>query len=185
MNYDMLRETIGARRKSFAFLAFLASLSLVLFLYQSLWQQPALEKARRDWTAKRDALASGQTQGTAQRYQNGVRDLALFQKRLIPKKDFAAFLSELYDSAGSNSLALKSIQYKPSVVKGQEGRLMSYGISFSVKGKYASVKSFLADMARWHQMVTLDSVALANSSNTEEAVELRVQLTAYLKMEGA
>jgi type IV pilus assembly protein PilO len=184
MNYELLRETIGARRKTIIFLAFLALLNLGLVLYLSLWQQPELEKAQSAWFAKRSALASGQTLGTAAHYRNGVRDLELFQQRYIPKKQFAGFLSELFATAKSNSLSIKGITYKPTPVKGEAG-ILSYGISFSVSGRYASVKSFIADLARFHQIVILDSLALNSTSKTEESVDLRVQMTAYLKMEGA
>jgi type IV pilus assembly protein PilO len=184
MNYQLLREMIGARRKSFSFLAFLALLNLALALYLSIWQQPELAKAQSDWFARRSALASGQSIGTAARYRNGVRDLALFEKRYIPKKEFAGFLSVLFDTAKSNSLSVKGITYKPGPVKGEAG-LLSYGISFNVSGKYPAVKSFIADLNRFPEMVTLDSLSLASTSKTEESVDLKVELTAYLKMEGA
>jgi type IV pilus assembly protein PilO len=183
MNYEMLRDIIGARRKSLAFLAFSAVLTLALLLYLSLWQRPALEKAQNDWFARRDALASGQSVGTAASYQNGMRDLALFQKRILLKKDFPGLLSELFETAKSNSLTLKGINYKPTLIK-EEG-LISYSISFTVLGKYASLKSFIADLARYPEMVTVDAVSLSSTKPTEESVDLKVQITAYMKMEGA
>jgi len=183
MSYQMLRDMIGARPKSFALLALLALLNLALLLYLSLWQKPELAKAQSDWFAQREAAASGQKLGSAARYQEGLRDLGLFQERLIPKKSFPGFLSELFETAKSNSLSLKGIVYKPAPVKGEE--VLSYGISFTVSGKYASLKSFIADLARYREMVTLDAVSLSSTSQTEESVDLKVQMTAYLKMEGA
>ena len=182
MNFPMLPEIIGARPKSFVLLAFLALLNLAVFLYLSLWQRPELAGAQSEWFAKRDALASGQILQLAERYQMGARDLALFQRRLIPKKGFPAFLGELFETAGNNGLHLKGISYKPKDLK--EQGMVSYGIAFTVSGKYASEKSFLADLARYPQIVTLDSVSLSNSSQTEESVDLKVQMTAYLKEEG-
>ncbi|HBG08059.1 MAG: pilus assembly protein PilO [Geobacteraceae bacterium GWC2_58_44] len=183
MSYQMLRDMIGVRRNSFAFAGFLAVLNIALLLYLSLWQQPELAKAQSEWFAQRQALASGQSLGSAARYQEGVRDLELFQQRLIPKKNFAGFLSELFESAKSNSLSMKGIVYKATPMK-PEG-MLSYGISFTVSGKYAAVKSFIADLSRYPEMVTLDAVSLNSTSKTEESVNLRVQMTAYLKMEGA
>ena len=182
MNYEMLGAMIGARRKSFAFLAFLLLLNLGLLGYLSFWQRPALARAQRDWFAKRQALAGGPSLGAADRYRIGTRDLALFQKRLLPKKAFPAFLGELFATAKDNSLQLKGINYKPALIK--EEQIVSYGLAFTVSGKYAALKSFLADLARYPEMVTLDSVSLSNASQTEEAVELKVQMTAYLKVEG-
>jgi len=183
MSYQMLRDMIAARPRSFAFVAFLAVLNLAALLYLSLWQRPELEKARVDWFARREALARGEIQGDATRFQNGVRDLDLFQKRLAPKKDFAALLSRMYQTAKDNSLSLNGISYKPAQIKGEE--MLTYGISFTVSGNYASVKSFLADLVRYPEMVTVDSISLNSASPTEESVNLRVQTTAYLKSEGA
>ena len=183
MNYEMLREIISARPKSFAFVAFLAVLNLALLLYLSLWQKPALAKAQSEWFAQREALAKGQSLGTATRYRNGLRDLEQFQTRLLPKSGFAGFLSELFETARSSSLAITGITYKPTVIK-EEG-ILSYAISYTVSGKYASVKSFIADLARYPHMATLDALSLNSTSPTEEAVNLKVQMTVYLKMEGA
>ena len=183
MNYEILREIIGARRRSFAFVAFLAVLNLALLLYLSLWQTPALAKAQNEWFAQRESLAKGQSLGTAARYQKGVRDLELFRKRLIPKQGFAGFLSELFETAKSNSLGITGITYKPTLIK-EEG-ILSYVISYTVSGKYASLKSFIADLGRYPEMATLDALSLNSTSPTEEAVNLKVQMTVYLKMEGA
>jgi len=182
MNFEMLREIIAVRRKSFGLLALFLLLDLSLVLTLSLWQQPELEKTQNDWFAKRDALAHGVDRGVSDRYQEAERDLAQFQTRIIDKKDFAGFLSELFGMARSNSLGLKGINYKPTPTK--EPGIISYAIGFDVIGKYAGVKSFIADLARFPKIVTLDSIALGNTSPTAESVNLRVQMTVFLKTEG-
>jgi type IV pilus assembly protein PilO len=182
MNVEMLREIIAVRRKSFGLLALFLVLDLALWLFLSLWQQPALDKAQIDWFAQREAAARGADRGKSARYQDAERDLQQFLARVIDKKDFAAFLSELFATAHSNSLALKTITYKPTPTK--EVGITSYAIGFDVTGKYAGVKSFLADLARFPKLVTLDSVALGNSSQTAETVNLRIQMTVFLKTEG-
>lgn len=184
MNYEMLREILAARRNTFLFLVFLALLNLVMTLYLSGWQRPELAKAQNEWFAKREALKSGQSAGAAALYENGVRDLAEFRKRLIPKREFPRFLNQLYDTCRSNSVEIKTTSYKPTPVKEAEG-MFSYAISMTVTGKYAGIKSFLADLSRYREMVTLDTVTLGNASKTEEDVALQLNLTAYLKTEGA
>ncbi len=185
MSFQMLRDMIAARSKSFSFLAFLALLALGCQLYLSLWQRPALEKAQVEWFAKRDALAKGETLADSTRYRNGVRDLEEFEKRLIPKKEFAALLSQLYDTAKDNSVSLEGITYKPATEKERLGQILPYGVSFSVSGKYGSVKSFLADLVRYRELLTVDAVSLASQSQVEESVNLNVQATVFLKTEGA
>jgi len=184
MNYQILRDIIAARGRTLAFLAFLLLLATAVQLYLSLWQRPALEKVQMEWFAKRDAIAKGETLGDATRYHNGMRDLAEFQKRLVPKERFPALMSQLYDSARNNSLSLKGVTYKPGMVKGEK-QIVTYGVSFTVSGSYASVKKFIADLLRYKELVTVDSIALGNQSSTEETVNLRVQTTVYLKTEGA
>lgn len=183
MNYEMLREMTGARPKTFAFVAFLVLLNLALLLYLSLWQKPELERAQNQWFADRAALARTKSPGSAARYRDGQRDLGLFRKRLIPKKQFPAFLSDVFEIARSNSLSLKGISYKPALIK-DEG-ILAYGIVITVSGKYASVKSFIADLVRYPDMATVDALSLNSTSPTEESVDLKIQMTAYLKMEGA
>jgi len=183
MNYDALRDYLAARPKALALLGLLVLANLALAVCLSVWLTPELERVQSDWFAKRQEQAAGQKLKAADRYRSGNRDLAAFRQRLIPKSGFPAFLSDLFQTARNNSLQLKSVSYKPAVVK--EEAVVAYGIEVTVAGRYAAVKSFLADLARYPQIVTLDSVVLSNSSRTEEAVELKVLLTAYLKQEGA
>ena len=185
MNYHLLRDMIAARSKSFASLAFLVLLALGCQLYLSLWQRPGLEKAQVAWFAKRDALAKGETLADSTRYRNGVRDLEELEKRLVPKKEFAALLSQVYGTAEGNSVSLTKISYKPAFEKDRVGEILPYGISFTVSGKYASVKSFLADLVRYRELLTVDAVSLSSQSQTEESVTLNLDATVFLKTEGA
>jgi type IV pilus assembly protein PilO len=183
MNYEMLRDIARGHKRSLGFIAFLAVLNLVLALYLSLWQNPELARAQSEWFAKREALKAGQNTTAAASYDSTVRDLSAFRQRLIPKKEFPSFLSKLYDLSKSNSLVISAITYKPTPIK-QEG-IIAYGISFTLSGKYAAVKSFIADFERLKEMATIDSISLSSTSQTEEVVDLKVQTTAYLSTEGA
>ncbi|QWV92253.1 type 4a pilus biogenesis protein PilO [Geomonas oryzisoli] len=184
MSYQMLLDMIAARRKSFTFIAFLALLALGIEAYISTYQRPELANVQQAWFTKRDALARGETQADATKYQQGMRDLDEFRKHLLPKKELAALLSRIYGTAKTNSLVLSGINYRPSKEKGKGNQMVTYGISFNVTGKYASVKSFLADLARYREMLIVESISLSNSSVTEEKVNLRIQTTVYLT-EGA
>ena len=184
MNYQMLLDMIAARRKSFAFIAFLALLALGVGIFLSAYQKPELEEAQKAWFAKRDSLARGEIQADATKYQQGMRDLETFRKHLVAKKEFPALLERLYDTAKHNSLALNGITYKPGKEKVKGTRVVTYGISFNVTGKYGAIKSFLGDLARYQEMLVIESISLSNSSATEEKVDLKVVTTLYLT-EGA
>ena len=182
MNFELIRAVVGARPKSFVLVALLLLSNLALLVYLFAWQGPGLEKAKTEWFARRGSLAGGQDRVALHRYTDGVRDLGQFRQRLIPKKDFAAFLARLFATAKKDALQVKGITYKPAPLS--DG-IFSYGISFSVSGKYAAVKGFLVDLSRNPEMVTIDGLSLSGTSQTEEIVELKVQLTAYLQTEGA
>lgn len=193
MNHRALQDIFAARRSAFLFLGFMALLALGGYLYLDQWQRPRLEQAQVEWFRKRDALATGETVADATRYRNGVRDLEELEKRLVPKKEFAAFVSRLYQTAGDNSLKLAGITYKPGIVKKNEkekekkasDQVAVYGVSFTVSGRYGSLKNFIADLARYRELVTIDSISLSSRKQTEEEVSLNVQMTVYLDMEGA
>lgn len=182
MNNAILKEIIRQRGSALKVLLVLFLATLAVWGYASLWQAPALAKGEGSLRqAQVDATSATGT--PASRYRAAEGELKLFRDRVIDKRDFPSFLARLFDRVAKNGLAFKQVTYKPLVIP-DEG-MVSYDIGFTVSGRYAQVKSFIADLARFREIVTLDSVNLANTSPTEERVELRVQITAYLKREGA
>lgn len=185
MNYQTLRDIAAARPRALAFLVFLALLNLGLMLYLSGWQRPELDKARDRWQAHRQGLESGQSASNAAAlYRRNLKDLEAFDQRLIAKKDFASFLERLFRAAKGHGLSVKSVTYTPAPVKQQPG-LVAYEIGFTLGGKYPAVKAFIAEVEGFREIVTLNSLSLNNASTTEESVDLKMSLTAYLKREGA
>jgi Pilus assembly protein, PilO. len=184
MNFQTILDMIAARRNAFAFLAFLLLIAGGVEAYLATSQRPELAKRQQEWFAKRDALARGETEVDATRYQRGMHDLEQFQKLFIPKRDFAAALTRIYETASRNSLSLQGISYKPGkTVKGTQ--VLPYVVSFQVNGKYGAVKKFLAEMGQFPDMVTVDSMSIGNPKITQEKVDLKLQTTVYLLTEGA
>jgi hypothetical protein len=78
-----------------------------------------------------------------------------------------------------------NVSYKPEAVKGRDD-LLAYGLSMSVGGSYAAVKSFLADLQKNSEMIVIDGVNFSNSDLYEENVIMDLRLTVYLQgKEGA
>ena len=98
-----------------------------------------------------------------------------------PKKDFTRFLGELFETAANNNLAVKNVTYKPDLIK-EEG-LIAYSIGFNVSGNYAAIKSFISDIARSRQIITIDTISLSNGNPTQESLDLKLQITTYLRIE--
>lgn len=183
MMNEMLHDIWRARRAAVVGLGLFVLLTLGLYLYVNLWQDRHLAQAQHSWTQLSQAAAGAQQGTPASRYRAGVRDLEQFRSRLIRKGEFPRFLGELFETARHNSLAVRNVTYRPSPVKGEE--VLTYGIEFTVAGRYGQLKSFIADLARSPQIVTIDSITLTNASRTEEMVELKLGVTAFLKLEGA
>jgi type IV pilus assembly protein PilO len=93
-------------------------------------------------------------------------------------------LGDILDAAASSAVVTGNVSYKPQAVKDQD--LLAYGISMSVGGSYAAVKSFLGDLQKNSEMVVIDGITLSKSDLFEENVVLDLRLTVYLQgKEGA
>lgn len=180
MNLEMVREVMHGSRHLFKALLLLTVLAAVLYGYRTLVQGPELERMQSAYFTSRDAGGGEATRRTVH-YQNSLRDLARFEEKLIAKKDFARFLEELFAMASKRNLTLNGISYKPKTEKG----MVNYGMTLAVSGKYPALKAFIGDLSRYPQMVTVDAVSLRNTSAIEEAIDLQLQITVFLKTEGA
>ncbi len=182
MNIRIVKEIVKVQTRTFILIFSLVVLNIVLVLFSSVYQNPRLENLQNKWFEKRKLATGGAVADTATIYQQGLKDLKNWRSRVIPKKGFARFVGTLYETAANNSLSFKGATYKISQFK--EQGLAAYTLDFNVVGKYAAVKSFIADLQRMPEMITMDNLSLNNKNAIEDAVDLKVQLTVYLRMEG-
>jgi type IV pilus assembly protein PilO len=181
MKIDIIRQILKARQKSFICIAILIMANLGLFLFSSAYLEPQLADLQRKWSEKRLQAAAGPPLDPAAIYRQGTADLKSWRERISSKKEFTGFIGELFETAGNNSLRVGAITYKPTPIKGEN--LLAYSIGFNVSGKYAAIKSFIADVERLRQIAVIDNLSL-NGKADEEYVDMRLQLTAYFRVEG-
>ncbi len=179
MRLENLKELILMKRKPLLVLAVLLAVVAGLYLYVSAYQETTLETLRESWMAKRKQHAAHGAASPGMVYSQGVGDLAVFYGRIPPKREFARLLGDIFDNASNNGLTLKTVNYKP--VTAQGSNLMSYQLSLNLVGRYAPVKSFISDMQRMNEIVTIDSMSIAGAGPTQESLELKVQLSAYFR----
>lgn len=146
------------------------------------FQEPRLTSLQNTWFDKRKQSTLTGGVDAAKVFAQGKKDLAVWDSKILPKKDFARFLGELFETAANNNVAVKGVTYKPKKVK--EDGLLAYSFDCSVSGKYAGIKSFIADLNRSRQVLLVDKISFANISQTKEDVDLKVNLTTYFRMEG-
>lgn len=182
MNQRMIRQIAATRRKSLVLVLVLCLLNAGLYAVLAGYLSPQLQSLQGRVFAARRALSGGLPQDADSVYRQGVADLAAWDKRIPPKREFARFLGDLFELARGNSLAIAGIAYKPVPPKG-EG-LLTYTLTFNLSGKYAQVKSFIADVARMRDIAVIDGISLNSSKLTEEFVNMKVDMTAYFHPEG-
>jgi type IV pilus assembly protein PilO len=174
-------QIIKARRNIFIFIFILIMINIGLYLYSSTYLEPHLVDLQKKWSDKRLLAAGGPVVDATVVYRHGISDLATWRERIYPKKDFARFIGELFETATNNTLKVGAITYKPEPVKDE--KLIAYTIGFNVSGKYAAIKSFIADIERFKEIAVINNISL-NGSATEESVDMKLQLTAYFRLEG-
>jgi len=175
-------QIIRERKKSFIFLSFLLIFNVGLFTYRHFYQAPKLEKLQMSLFEKRSMAKGGETRTSGAIYRDGLADISSFRERIPLKKEYTRLVGELMQTAADNSLSSGAITYRPAPLKGEN--LLAYTISMDVVGKYAAVKSFVFDVQHFPEIITIDALSLNGTSVTEDSVNMKVQLTAYLRTEG-
>jgi type IV pilus assembly protein PilO len=156
-------------------------INIGLYLYSSTYLEPRLADLQKKWSDKRLLAAGGPVQDVTTVYRQGKSDLAVWSERIYLKKHFARFIGDLFETATNNTLKVGAITYKPDPIKDE--KLIAYSIGFNVSGKYAAIKSFIADIERFREIAVINNISL-NGSSTEESVDMKLQLTAYFRLEG-
>jgi len=174
----LLLAIVRARFKSMVILVILLVLNVALACYVTFRQAPRTEALRIQRNARQRLLATGGDDLSAI-YRQGITDLALFLDIAPPRKSFARVIGEILEMAHNNGLAVSGITYKPDPVA-HDG-LIDYAFSFSVVGKYAGVKSYIADLQHFREMVVVDQFSLVGGRMSEEVVDLKLHLTVYLR----
>ncbi|MDU0459786.1 MAG: type 4a pilus biogenesis protein PilO [Geobacteraceae bacterium] len=178
MNQIML-EILRQKKFTIAMILALILLNLALFALINYYQTSALATAQERWSdLRRKAATVGRADSTSL-YRQGLSDLEKLKTRIPAKREFARVLSDLMESAAGSGVQTGSISYKPQVIK-EEG-LLSYQLTFSVRGSYAAIKSYLADLQENPELIVVDDVAFSNNDPLVENVEMNLRITVYLQ----
>lgn len=181
MNSKVIKELVKTRSKTFILIFALLVADVCLYVYAAGLQMPRVENLQATWFEKRKSTGGGAALDAAAIYRQGESDLKIWRTRITPKKGFASLVGRVLETATNNSLAFKGVSYSPKFLK--EENLISYGLDLNVTGKYAAVKSFVSDLERMPEIMTIDNISLNTSKATEDAVALKVGLTIYLRAE--
>lgn len=181
MTRNQLLEVLKVKRVSLAVILVLILVNIGVVVYSRLVQEPKLARLQDEWSEKRRLVTGGEGDLSAI-YRQGTADLAALQERIPLKRDFTRQMMEVFEIAANNGLKVKGITYKPEALG--EANLVVYVVSMNLDGQYAGIKSFISDLQCHGGLLTIDSLSLSSGSMTEEAVSLKMQLSAYLRPEG-
>jgi type IV pilus assembly protein PilO len=183
MNQALL-ELIQQKKFTLIAALVLLLLNIGLYVFTASFLEPKIAVSQASWNSLRQRIAVAGRADVATVYHRGVDDLKKLSTRIPVKRQFPRVLGDILDAAASSAVVTGNVSYKPQAVKDQD--LLAYGISMSVGGSYAAVKSFLGDLQKNSEMVVIDGITLSKSDLFEENVVLDLRLTVYLQgKEGA
>lgn len=174
----MLLEILRVRKKSVIALAVLLVITVTLVVCLQVWLIPGTAALQVQRNERQRLLSTGGGDISAV-YHQGTKDLATFGELVPSRKAFARVVGQLFELAANNNLTVSGVSYKPN--HSSTNAVVNYTLSFSVVGKYAGAKSYLADLQRFREMVVIDQFDMAGGKATEENVDLKLNMTIYLR----
>jgi len=183
MNQALL-ELFRQKKRTLIVALVLLLLNIGLYAVAAGYIEPKISTSQALWTNLRQRIAVAGKADVATVYRRGVDDLKKLAPRFPVKRQFPRVLGDILDAAASSAVVTSNVSYKPQAIKDHD--LLAYGISMTVGGSYAAVKSLLGDLQNNSEMIVIDGISLSNSDLYEENVVLDLRLTVYLQgKEGA
>lgn len=179
---QILLELLRLKKRSLIAIGLLLMVNIVLYLFVSAYQQPALVESHAKWSNLRSRVAVSDRGDVNIIYRQGKSDLEKLRSMIPLKRQFPSVLADIMETAASSGVSTGSITYLPQVLKDEN--LLAYAVTMTTSGSYAAVKSLLADLQKNHELVVVDGVSLTNSDPFMESVSMELRLTVYLR-EGA
>lgn len=172
-------ELIRLKRRPLIAVTLLALVTLALSVAVDGYQEPKIADALTKWSELRRQVALRDQPDVAGEYRQAGIDLGTVRNRIVPRRQFARLLSEILEQAASSGVVTGQLSYKPRAIK--EEHLLAYTVTMSVSGRYAAVKSFLADMLSSRELVVVEDFSMANNDLFQEKVTMDLHLTVYLR----
>ena len=176
---EALLELLREKKRTMIAALLLLLLNIGLYAVSTGYLAPKIARAQASWTDLRQRVAVAGRADVATVYQRGIDDLKKLATRIPAKRQYPRVLSEILDAAASSAVVTGNISYKPQVVKNRG--LLAYGVTMTVGGSYAAVKSFLGDLQKNSELVVIEGLSLSKSDLFEENVVMDLRLSVYLQ----
>lgn len=181
MNKALLVHIISENRRLLILAASLLSLLIVLFFISAAMGKK-VSGLRFKWDEKNRAISLQNPTDAVTLYRQRADELNILKGRMPVRYDLPVIIGQLTDLASSQKLAIGSINYKQA--KSQLPAHVSYIISSSVNGDYASLKRFLAKLQGMDGLSTVNSFMLYNNDPFEVNAGMDFEITVHLREGG-
>jgi Tfp pilus assembly protein PilO len=176
---QVLLELFRLKKRTLIVASVMLVLNAVIYASVAGYLEPKIASSQVSWNDLRQRVAAAGKADVATVYRQGTEDLKKLATRIPSKRQFPRVLGDILDAGAANAVIIGNVSYKPQLLKDHD--LLAYGISMSVGGSYAAIKSFLADLQKSDELVVVEAVSLSKSDLYEENVVLDVHLTVYLQ----
>jgi len=176
---QVLLELLQQKKRTIIVAVILLVINVACSLVIAGYLRPGIDKSLVQWNELRQRLAASGKMDVGAIYRRGTDDLKTLSSKIPAKREFPRVLGELLDAVSANSLVPGAISYKPQGIK--ERNLLAYGVSMSVSGTYAGLKSYLGDLQNFDNLVVIESLSFSKSDLYEENVSMDLRLTVYLQ----
>jgi Tfp pilus assembly protein PilO len=108
------------------------------------------------------------------------QDIEYFVSRLSLRTEFPTVIAELFQLLHNHGLSVNKMSYNPELIDFHH--LLKFTTNFSVIGKYAPIKSFLADLQESKTLFCIDNLSIVNrSTQEEESIEIMLQISTFFR----
>lgn len=173
---DHLRREIGRLGVAGAVGIGLLVFAATFYLSAHRPAQTALAALRADARELQERLRMGGS--LTQREATPAEQLATFYAFFPRPASTPQWLARIYAAAATHGIALEAGEYKLDRKPGE--RLGRYEIVLPVKGSYARIRSFVAEVLATVPAAVLEEVDLRRESAQSARLDARVRLTLYV-----
>jgi Tfp pilus assembly protein PilO len=133
---------------------------------------PTVDQREQLLIRRQAELRGGGGDSPALIYAQGVRDLAAFNERIPPHREFTGLINELHGLAGEAGLDLTQINYSQ---KEEPDDLLRYSVAFNVAGPYAGIKQFIHSVEQSPRLMLIEQIGLQGTGK-DDGAEVRLQM---------
>lgn len=179
MMMETIQELVKQKRTTLIAMLILLAVTILVYVVREYYIVPHIQSSRlhNDELQRKSALEGNADSATV--FRRGTEDLKAVVGRIPVKRQFPQLVGEINEMVSSSSLKNVKMSYKPQILK--EENLLAYSLSLAVNGRYAAIKSFMADLQAKHELIVIENATFANEDPFEESITMSLMLTVYLR----